>query len=538
MDKEKGSTGTKIGNFEILEQIASGGMAVIYKARQTTLDRLVVIKELKTAFKEDKDIVARFEQEAKAVARLQHENIVNVIEFWYKNGSYYIAMEYLDGSDLSGILERSGHLPLNIGLIVASNIARVLEYAHERGIVHRDLKPPNILISREGKVKLTDFGIAHIEEELGGKDLTRVGLAMGTPSYMSPEQIDGKPADPSSDIWSFGCVLYEIFSGKKAFAERGQSTLLASVRKGKRTPETDQFKKLVPWKLRRLINQCLKIKPEKRPTLQKLKAYLLFLAEQENRGKDFSLVLKNFLLDKNGFLPDGAKTIVRHQPVQGMPGKKVVWLVSAVLITAIIIAGGFVFLMSSRPETIKELSLKTGESGESLTNPAVIVPQTAMQVSGETVLRAMTTVSHAAMPVPVKALQMTMATASHAVMPVSGETVLQLTVTTLSHAAMPLTKTAVPQSVTAMLPSAAVVPAPPVKQKFGYVRVVVLPWAEIYIDGEKVGITPTDKNFLVTAGKHKVMLKNPYYKPVLRIIEVSSNQINLVKADLKMGKKK
>lgn len=535
MNKEKGSIGTKIGNFEILEQIASGGMAVIYKARQTTLDRLVVIKELKTAFKEDKDIVARFEQEAKAVARLQHENIVNVIEFWYKNGSYYIAMEYLDGSDLSGILERSGHLPLNIGLIVASNIARVLEYAHERGIVHRDLKPPNILISREGKVKLTDFGIAHIEEELGGKDLTRVGLAMGTPAYMSPEQIDGKPADPSSDIWSFGCVLYEIFSGKKAFAERGQSTLLASVRKGKRTPETDQFKKLVPWKLRRLINQCLKIKPEKRPTLQKLKAYLLSLAEQENRGKDFSMVLKNFLLDKNGFLPDGAKTIIRHQPVQGMPGKKVLWLVSTALITAIIIAGGFVFLMSSKPEAVKEVSLKTGESGESLTNPAVIAPQTAMPVSGETVLRAMTAVSHSAIPVSGKAMQSTMTTASHAAIPMSGKA-MQLTMAIASHAALPLTRAAVPQSVTAMLPSTTAASVPPVIKKIGYIRVVVLPWAEIYIDGEKVGITPTDINFRVTAGKHKVLLKNPYYKPVLRSVEVSSNQIILVKADMKKGK--
>ncbi len=518
MSKEKGNMGTIIGNFEILEQIASGGMAVIYKARQTTLDRLVVIKELKSAFKEDKEIIARFEQEAKAVARLQHENIVNVIEFWHKGGSYYIAMEYLDGADLSRILESTGPLPLNIGLIIASDIARALEYAHERGIVHRDLKPSNILISKEGKVKLTDFGIAHIEEELGGKGLTRAGLYMGTPAYMSPEQTDGKPADPSSDIWSFGCVLYEIFSGQRAFAEHGKSTLMESIRKGKRTPQTEHFKKTAPWRLRRFINLCLKMKPGNRPTIQQSRAYLLSLAQQENKGKDYSMVLKSFFEDKKGFNPVEAKTTVKQTAPKTLPLKKVVWMATAVAIMAIIAGGGYAFLKGNTLAVIKESAARirgpmkipfAGTMSEFIRKNWSLFPSQSAKPQSQTTESA----SHAA------------ALPTQTTMPVY-------------HAAVLLTQAAEPVSHTAVLPATTAANVAPVLPKIGYVRVVALPWAEVYIDGKKVGLTPTAQRFQVTAGKHKVQFKNPYYKSVSKVVEVSSNRIILVKVDLKKGRKK
>lgn len=540
--------GTIIGNFEILEQIASGGMAVIYKARQTTLDRLVVIKELKSAFKEDKEIVARFEQEAKAVARLQHENIINVIEFWHKKDSYYIAMEYLDGADLSRILESTAPMPLNIGLIIASNIARALEYAHGRGIVHRDLKPSNILISKEGKVKLTDFGIAHIEEELGGKDLTKAGIYMGTPAYMSPEQTDGKPAEPSSDIWSFGCVLYEIFSGHKAFADQGKSTMMENIRKGKRSPPSGHFNKIVPWGLRRMINRCLKVKPEKRPTTRKLMAYLVALAQEKNRGEDYSMVLRSFFEGKKGFEPvAGEKTVVKHPTRQAGSPARMFWLPAAAVIMAIIAAGVYTFLRGNTLTDIKGPALRTSEpeknsfamtpSEPTEKNRPALPSQGAMPASPAAISMpyAAVPMSQAAMSVSQSAMPL-----SHTAVPMS-RTAMSVSqpAVPLPHAAAHLSQATLPPSRTAASPSpttAAVVS--PALQENGYIRVAVSPWAEIYIDGEKVGITPTDKKFQVPAGKHKVQFKNPYYKSVSMEVKVSNNEIVLVKADLKKRKRK
>lgn len=486
--------GKIIGNFEILEQVASGGMAVIYKARQTTLDRLVALKELNSTFKEDAEIVARFEQEAKGVAKLQHENIITVIDFWHKEGSYYIAMEYLDGADLSKIIERVGPLPLNIGLIIASHIARALEYAHERGIVHRDLKPNNILISREGKVKLTDFGIAHIEEELGGKGLTRAGLYMGTPSYMSPEQIEGKPAVPSTDIWSFGCVLYEIFSGQRAFRDDEKGTVIVNIQKGRKAADPEIFKKNVPWRLKRLITHCLRLKPKKRPTTQSLRGRLLSLAESENRGKDHSKVLRDFLEDKRVFEPVEKRTVAKAAPApQVRTGWKKAVRPAMAVGAAIVLAGGGYALVRTQRAFLQE----------QVGRVAAVFTKSAAGMSGW--LRS-SFLLRKGPPHPGTPEQSPPQTT-------------------------PPVQAALPPSP----PSAA--PSPPAVDS-GYIRVVALPWAAIFIDGEKVGLTPTDKKFPVPAGKHTVVLKNPLYKTATRHVEVAKDEVTRVKAVLKKGKKK
>ncbi len=528
-----GTMTTSIGNFEIIEQIASGGMAVIYKARQTSLDRVVVVKELKSAFKEDKEIVARFEQEAKAVARLQHENIITIIEFWYKKGSYYIAMEYLDGADLARVIEKAGPLPLNIGLIIASHIARALGYAHEHGIVHRDLKPSNILVSQDGKVKLVDFGIAHIEEELGGKGLTRAGFSMGTPAYMSPEQTDGKPADPSSDIWSFGCVLYEIFSGKKAFAAIGKSTVIENIRKGKRSPQTDQFGQTVPWGLRRMINRCLKIKPGKRPSTKKLMTYLVDLAQKKNKGKDYSMVLRAFIEDKKLFQQAAAKTVVRQDQEKKKPVRITARAV-AVVIIIIMFAGSAVYVfLRGHPHTAGQ-GLAAGESGQKKNSvfkkPVQPVHENAVSLP-----------SRAVLPLSGTAMSASSAAAS-----------LTNTAITMQHAARSQSQSIIPSSRAsgeASMPAQPVSPATVSRttmhavsvqkvSETGYIRVVALPWAEIYIDGERVGLTPTNRRFPVSAGKHRVMLKNPYYRSVNREVEVSNNRIVFIKAVLRKKREK
>jgi Tol biopolymer transport system component/predicted Ser/Thr protein kinase len=196
---------TRLGPYEILAPIGSGGMGDVYKARDTRLDRIVAVKVAQQKFSE------RFEREARAVAALNHPHICAV----YDVGPNYLVMEYIDGRPLTGPLS------LDQSLKYAAQICDALDAAHRKGIVHRDLKPGNILITKSG-VKLLDFGLARIESSQSGDDitfnpkLTQTGAVMGTPAYMSPEQWEGKPGDARSDIYAFGCVLYEMLTGKRA----------------------------------------------------------------------------------------------------------------------------------------------------------------------------------------------------------------------------------------------------------------------------------------------------------------------------------
>ena len=196
----------RIGNCRIVEEVASGGMAVVYRAVQDPLGRTVAIKALKTSAAAEENVVTRFEREAKSLANLQHENIIHVYDFHRERGAMFIVMEYVQGIDLYDLLEKCGRLPYDVAAIVAMQVARALDYVHYRSIVHRDIKPANVMLSRAGGVKVMDFGIAR-DQSYGG-DLTEAGTGIGTPSYMSPEQILGDKLDARSDLFSLGIVLY------------------------------------------------------------------------------------------------------------------------------------------------------------------------------------------------------------------------------------------------------------------------------------------------------------------------------------------
>ena len=204
--------------FELVDRIGSGGMSTIYLGIQTALDRKVAIKLLHPAFADDEQFIARFEREAKSASSLGHPNVVTIIDFGSENGAYYIVMELVDGADLRSIFQRCDRIPPEITLVLLEEICHGLEAAHEKGIVHRDIKPGNVLLSGDGRVKIADFGLARqIHDFDRMATITMTGAIVGTPAYMSPEQLAGAPVDHRTDIYSLGVMAYEFFVGERPF---------------------------------------------------------------------------------------------------------------------------------------------------------------------------------------------------------------------------------------------------------------------------------------------------------------------------------
>jgi len=261
--------GGELGHFSLLEKIGEGGMGRVYKARDKRLDRFVAVKLLAEARSTDAGRRARFVQEAKAASALNHPNIVTIHEIGEQDGQTYIVMELVDGKPLNELIPRKG-MRLTEALCIAAQVAGALTAAHAAGIVHRDLKPANIMVDAHGHAKVLDFGLAKLSAPAaatGADEATRTlaadqpvseeGVIVGTVPYMSPEQVEGKPVDARSDIFSFGAVLYEMITGQRAFrGESKISTLAAIVEKD--PPPVTEISSTTPPEVERLIARCLR----------------------------------------------------------------------------------------------------------------------------------------------------------------------------------------------------------------------------------------------------------------------------------------
>jgi len=261
------SGGTRLGPYEITAQIGAGGMGQVYRARDTGLNREVAIKVLPELFADDPDRLSRFAREAQTLAALNHPNIAHV----YGLEGTGLVMELVEGEDLAARLAR-GPLPLDEALLASTQIADALEAAHQRGIVHRDLKPANIKIRADGVVKILDFGLAKAFDQSDGAPvadtnsptvlsptyphgMSQAGIILGTASYMSPEQAKGKPVDKRADIWAYGCVLFEMLTGKMAFPGDNVTEILAAVVRGE--PDWTVLPSTTPPSVQRLLHRCL-----------------------------------------------------------------------------------------------------------------------------------------------------------------------------------------------------------------------------------------------------------------------------------------
>jgi eukaryotic-like serine/threonine-protein kinase len=277
--------GTRLGPYEILSALGSGGMGEVYRARDGRLERMVALKVLPAHLAASADALGRFEREAKAVAALSHPNILAIHDFGVENGTPYAVMELLEGATLGDRLSESA-ISLRKALEWALQIARGLAAAHERGIVHRDLKPQNLFVTRDGLVKILDFGLARqaaaMREERSADPTagTQEGAILGTVGYMSPEQAHGRPADHRSDLFSFGAILYEMLAGKRAFQkETAVETMVAILHEEPAALAASD----VPSEVEQIVSHCLEKAPEDRFQTARDLAFALQVADRETR---------------------------------------------------------------------------------------------------------------------------------------------------------------------------------------------------------------------------------------------------------------
>ncbi|MBZ5556450.1 MAG: serine/threonine protein kinase, partial [Acidobacteriia bacterium] len=270
--------GTTLGGYEIIAPLGAGGMGEVYRARDTKLGRDVAIKVLPDLFVNDPERVARFQREAQALAALNHPNIAAIYGLEETGATRFLAMELVDGESLAERIGGTGPgrqgsprpVPLDDALAIARQIAGALQAAHDKGIVHRDLKPANIMLTADGRVKVLDFGLAKVEAgKAGGPGgagretqsptltfaATQAGVMLGTAAYMSPEQAKGRIADKRTDVWAFGCVLYEMLTGKRAFGGEDLTDTMAAVVRGE--PDWNALPADLPPDARTIVKRCL-----------------------------------------------------------------------------------------------------------------------------------------------------------------------------------------------------------------------------------------------------------------------------------------
>jgi eukaryotic-like serine/threonine-protein kinase len=278
------SAGARLGPYEIVAPVGSGGMGEVYQARDSRLERTVAIKVLPPDT-QPADRLERFRREALVLSRLSHPHICALYDVGEEGGVAFLVMEYLEGETLAERLE-SGPLPLEQALRHAHDIAAALDEAHRQGVVHRDLKPGNVMLTRAG-VKVLDFGLAKLreEDEQGSQvatrsfDLTAEGALVGTVPYMAPEQLEGRPADFRTDIFAFGAVLYEMVTGVRPFKGNSRASLMAAILTSEPASVSSEWSKAPPL-LDRVVRRCLAKDPEERwQSARDLAAQVFFIEE-------------------------------------------------------------------------------------------------------------------------------------------------------------------------------------------------------------------------------------------------------------------
>jgi Protein kinase domain len=391
------SSGTRLGPYEILSPLGAGGMGEVYRARDAKLDRDVALKVLPEAFARDAERMARFEREAKVLASLNHPNIAAIYGLEDSAATRALVMELVGGMTLADRLQ-SGPIPVDEAMLIARQICEALEYAHERGIVHRDLKPANVKMSNDDTVKVLDFGLAKAVErditsdDLGaaptlGRDSTQAGVLLGTPAYMSPEQAKGKAVDRRTDIWAFGCFLYEMLTGRKTFSGETVTDTLAAVVLTE--PNWSLLPRQTPPRISALLQRCLQKDPKQR--LRDIGEARIAIDEVRSGAPESSSVAhgKVFAAAEPAVAGNSAST-------HGQAGHGRKWIAAA-LVLAVVAGGAFwayrIVQRAEKPRDITFTDYATVKPSQPAVAAPVVVAPTAAKGEAETSVGA-TSVAH------------------------------------------------------------------------------------------------------------------------------------------------
>ncbi len=336
--------GRQLSDYRLLRLLGRGAMAEVYLAEQSSLRRRVAVKILKPALARDPTYLERFRREARSAASLVHANIVQIYEVGERDGLHFIAQEYVQGQNLREWLRRNGTLDLAQAISVMRQVTAALTKAAEAGVIHRDIKPENIMLTTDGEVKVADFGLARITRQDEALELTQVGMTMGTPLYMSPEQVEGKPLDPRSDLYSLGVTCYHLLSGHPPF--QSETALGVAVQHVKTDPEPlEQKRPDLPPALCRIVHRMLGKKPSDRFNSARELLQEIRRLHTEHAQPDWPEPLAVWESGAVG-LPAAEplaatqrlSRLMQHEPgrVFGLPGR---WLLAAAVAGTVVLGG-------------------------------------------------------------------------------------------------------------------------------------------------------------------------------------------------------
>lgn len=463
----------KVKNYTLQKELSRGPITTVFLATQITLERTVLLKILNVQWKGEKDLVERFQREAKICARLKHPNIVNIFDFGTSENSFYLAMEYIDGWNLADFIKKHHPLPFSVIYSIFLEILKGLQYAHSQGVIHRDIKPSNIMIGKEGTVKISDFGLATIADFPA---VTEMGGTVGTPAYMSPEQAQGKKLDPKSDLFSLGTTIYETVSEENPFMGENFAESIQLILTKKQIPLSKNRMETPIW-LSDLIQRLLEKNPSKRISsateiIQNLKSHLAH-SEQNT--------LVKFIREPSDVKSD----LIEEDGTSKKFSKKPKPLYIYLSVIAVVIITVFFFLQ--RNETANpNLSDKNPSQKRSIGDSIQVVAESNLDINKYTEPKSTDNIPEE------KAIPLS-----------NPDSDIPNIEDNLENKESELSQNEIIPEV-----------------KSGKIYISTYPWAKIFIDGKYRETTPLKDPIQLEAGTYKLRLENPHFVTIEQTLNI------------------